>query len=440
MKWEGRCRDCGQWNTLQQSVAPAVRRSTSARPSHIGHEKPVRLDQCVAEANFERHKTGFSELDRVLGGGLIEGSYILLGGPPGIGKSTLLMQMAGGLSQHVPGGVLYVSGEESVNQTALRAQRLGVRSQHIQVASLNQIEAILQLMGQVKPRVLVIDSIQTLYCAELSSAPGTVSQVRECAHQLMQLAKSQNTCVILVGHITKDGSLAGPKTLEHMVDTVLSFEGDNNQEFRLLRAQKNRFGSTNELGVFCMKEAGLEEVPNPSEIFLSQSLQNPLGSAVFSALEGTRPLLCEVQALTVFSQMPRCTCVGFDLQRANILVAVLDKNLKLGLGRHDVFVNVVGGLRLTEPAADLAVAAALISTTKNKTWGKTCFFGEVGLTGEVRAVKSADTRCLEAIKLGFKKFVVPEGGHLKPVQKKHPQIKFHFVEHILHLAKCAEMR
>jgi DNA repair protein RadA/Sms len=433
-RWEGRCTDCGAWNTLVEETitreAPVSTRQRGWSPAATaaaGSESGVQiitLDQELDELNIERDSTGFNELNRVLGGGLVRGSFILLGGDPGIGKSTLLLQMAGGLAgQGV--SVLYVSGEESVNQSGLRAQRLGVRSPKVRMAAESNLDRIRELAKELKPDVLIVDSIQTVFLPEIQSAPGSVSQVRECAAQLMGLAKGNGVSVFLIGHVTKEGHIAGPKVLEHMVDTVLSFEGDMSHQFRLLRALKNRFGATHELGVFQMDSRGLVEVENPSELFLEERGAKLIGSAVFCSMEGTRPLLCEVQALTNFTPMPqpRRTSLGFDVNRVHLLVAVLNKHLSMKLANADVFINVVGGLRLVEPAADLAVAAALLSTEMEEEIGaKTCFFGEVGLTGEVRAVSFAEVRLREAEKLGFTSFVMPESNR-KHLSDLSPEVK-----------------
>lgn len=412
-KWEGQCRDCGSWNTFVEETQRATIKDSRGWSvgAESGNHAPVKLklSENVKPNSIQRTTTGLGELDRVLGGGLVSGSYILLGGDPGIGKSTLLLQVAGHLAQNNQ-SVLYVSGEESVDQTALRAQRLGVRSALVEVASESRLPLILDMAQSLKPKVLIIDSIQTIYKPEVTSAPGTVSQVRECAGQLMALAKSENIAVFLVGHITKDGSIAGPKTLEHMVDTVLSFEGDANYQFRLLRAQKNRFGPTNELGVFQMSGIGLEEVSNPSELFLAERGDKLIGSAVFATMEGTRPLLCEVQSLTTtsYTSMPRRTSVGFDVNRTHLLTAVLEKHVNCEFSRKDVFINVVGGLKISEPAADLAIAAALLSSElEAELDAHTVFFGEIGLTGEVRAASFAVDRLRECQKLGFSKAVLP---------------------------------
>ena len=419
-RWEGRCTDCGAWNSYveERLETPTTERqrgwSTAGGAAGAASESSpvIRLDQNLEEQQIARYSTGFAELDRVLGGGMVEGSFILLGGDPGIGKSTLLLQMAGGLARDGV-DVLYVSGEESVRQSGLRAQRLGVRSGRVHMAAESNLETIRSLAQEMRPKVLIVDSIQTVFLPEIASAPGSVSQVRECAAQLMGLAKGSGIAVFLIGHVTKEGNIAGPKVLEHMVDTVLAFEGDMSHQFRLLRALKNRFGATHELGVFQMDSAGLKEVSNPSELFLEERGTQLIGSAVFASMEGTRPLLCEVQALTSFTPMPqpRRTALGFDTNRVHLLTAVLNKHLSMKLSHADVFINVVGGLRLVEPAADLAVAAALISTEAGEELGaKTCFFGEIGLTGEIRAVSFADARIREAEKLGFQSFVIPSSN------------------------------
>ncbi len=427
-RWEGRCSDCGAWNSLvEERIAPETpARGLSSRSSSAGPERGwqtggnggrvTRLSESHTSANGPHHgtdrkTTGFQELDRVLGGGLVKGSFILVGGDPGIGKSTLLLQMAGGLAER-GSKVLYVSGEESIDQTSLRAKRMGLSNslESILLASESQLETIREIAASEAPDVLIVDSIQTVYLEDLNSAPGSVTQVRECAASLMNLAKSQGIIVFVVGHVTKEGQIAGPKVLEHMVDTVLSFEGDKTHSFRLLRALKNRFGATHELGVFAMDSKGLQEVHNPSELFLEERGDRLVGSAVFASMEGTRPLLCEVQALTVSTQMamPRRTAIGLDTNRLQLLAAVLNRHLGLGLAQSDLFINVVGGLRLDEPAADFAVAAALISSeTERELFAKTCFFGELGLTGETRAVPFAELRLKEARKLGFEKFVLP---------------------------------
>jgi DNA repair protein RadA/Sms len=347
-KWQGQCRECGAWNTLVEEVAlKESPRGWSVQGA--GGEKtlkPVTLSGDFKLDQDQRTSTGFAEVNRVLGGGLVKGSFVLLGGGPGIGKSTLLLQVAGGLSNS-GASVLYVSCEESVQQTMLRAHRLGTKSDKVQVISENQLENLLLLAERESPDVLIVDSIQTVFLTEIASAPGSVSQVRECAARLMTLAKAKGITVLLIGHVTKDGTLAGPKVLEHMVDTVLSFEGDSSHHYRLLRSLKNRFGPTHELGVFTMASEGLREVLNPSELFLEERSERRVGSSVFASMEGSRPLLCEVQALAMATPManPRRTSLGLDVNRVHLLVAVLTKNLPLNLQHSDVFVNVDSQVR-----------------------------------------------------------------------------------------------
>ena len=416
-RWEGRCTDCGAWNSFVEetvSAEPKTRGWSVAGSASGSGKNPatMTLDQSPGELSLTRWSSGFNELDRVLGGGLAQGSFVLLGGAPGIGKSTLLLQMAGGLARE-GSSILYVSGEESVAQTGHRAHRLGIREQKIRLSAESNLNVIMDQARSYRPDVMIVDSIQTVYLSDLQAAPGSVSQVRECAGHLLGLAKQENITVILVGHVTKDGNIAGPKVLEHMVDCVLAFDGDPSTNFRLLRSIKNRFGAANELGVFRMLSSGLEEVTNPSELFLEERGANSMGSAVFSSMEGTRPLLCEIQALTVASQManPRRTALGIDVNRLHLLAAVLDRHLDLRLANSDIFVNVVGGLRLEETAADLAVAAALLSTVgRQEIDPKTCFFGEIGLTGEVRGVSFAEVRLREADKLGFNRFILPKSN------------------------------
>lgn len=412
-KWEGKCSDCGAWNSYVEEIQlsePQTRGWSVGTGAPVsGAVKPVTLDQRLEDLKLERFDTGFGEFNRVLGGGLARGSFVLLGGSPGIGKSTLLLQMAGGLAKDQR-KVLYISGEESVSQTGSRAHRLDIRSPHIEIGSESNLHHIMEMARHKKPDVLVVDSIQTVYLSELQAAPGSVSQVRECAGHLMGLAKQEQITVLLIGHVTKDGSIAGPKVLEHMVDCVLAFDGDTSYNFRLLRSLKNRFGAAHELGVFQMNARGLEEVLNPSELFLEDRGDQLIGSAVFASMEGTRPLLCEVQALTLSTPMamPRRTALGIDVNRLHLLTAVLDRHLDIRLSHSDIFINVVGGLKLVEPAADLAVAAAILSTEGRKELdSKTCYFGEIGLTGEVRGVSFVETRLKEADKLGFKNFVIP---------------------------------
>jgi len=415
LKWQGKCSHCGQWNCLvEEAPTPAALHFNNIKNNT---QAPVTLNQKEYKSNM-RSSTGIRELDRVLGGGLVAGSYILLGGAPGIGKSTLLLQMAEGL---VRAGlkVFYISAEESLQQTGLRAERLHIKDKNnIFILNETSLENILHHVEQIKPNVLIVDSIQTVQLSALSSAAGTISQVRECAGLLMNFAKNTETSVFVIGHITKDGQLAGPRLLEHTVDTVLSFDGDPHYQFRLLRALKNRFGAVNEIGVFQMSSQGLKEVSNPSEFFLEEKKENLTGSVVFTAMEGSRPLLCEIQALSLRSYLsiPRRTAIGLDINRLHMITAVLDRYLNIGLSQCDIFLNLVGGLKITEPGADLAIAKALISTKKQTPVDKLCcFFGEIGLTGEVRACAFSEERIKEAQKLGFKKIYLPAGN------KKHLQ-------------------
>ncbi len=438
-RWEGRCSDCGGWNTFVEETftdsGPQNRGWSTGASSSV---ETMSLDQSPKQIQMKRYNTGLEEFNRVLGGGLAEGSFVLLGGAPGIGKSTLLLQMAGGLAKNNH-KVLYVSGEESVAQTSHRAHRLNIKSPLIEIAAESQLNSILDLAKAKRPDVLVVDSIQTVYLPEIQSAPGSVSQVRESAGHLMTLAKQQGITVILIGHVTKDGSIAGPKVLEHMVDCVLSFDGDTSYNFRLLRSLKNRFGAALELGVFQMTSEGLEEVTNPSELFLEERSTHSLGSAIFASVEGTRPLLCEVQALTLSTQMamPRRTSLGIDLNRLHLLTAVLDRHLDLRLAHSDIYVNVVGGLKLIEPAADVAVAAAILSTeSRQELDPNTVFFGEIGLTGEIRGVSFVDVRIREADKLGFSNFILPLSNkkHLETL-KLSSEKKITFIKNVRELSK-----
>lgn len=417
-RWEGKCSDCGSWNTFVEethtdSSSGYGGKSGASRgwvTSNSSDVQTVRLDQSLNAVKMHRISTKIGELDRVLGGGLAESSFVLLGGAPGIGKSTLLLQMAGGIGSQKK-KVLYISAEESTNQSASRAHRLGIHYDTIEIASENNINIILDLAEKIKPDVLIVDSVQTIFVPEVTAAPGSVSQVRESAGQLMMYAKKTKTAVVLIGHITKDGNLAGPKVLEHMVDCVLSFEGDNNTHFRLLRTLKNRFGSAQELGVFEMSAGGLKEVSNPSELFLQERSQNRVGSSIFASLEGTRPLLCEIQALSLNSNtsFPRRTSVGIDINRIHLLTAVLDRHLGIKLSFNDLYVNVVGGLKIEEPGVDLALAAAILSTDRNQAIAADALYlGEIGLTGEIRAVSFPEIRIREAVKLGFKQFYLPQ--------------------------------
>jgi DNA repair protein RadA/Sms len=408
-KWLGKCPDCGGWNTLQEELAPIEDRRPAWGASE-GNARPVLLEDIAAEAEIRR-PTGIAELDRVLGGGVIAGSLVLLGGDPGIGKSTLLLAALERLSKVGP--TLYVSGEESLRQTKMRADRLGVRGSHLHLFAETNADKILSAAESLKPTALVVDSIQTMFLSELGSAPGTISQVREVAGRLMAFAKRSGVPTFLVGHVTKDGSIAGPRVLEHMVDTVLYFEGERGHPFRILRAHKNRFGSTNEIGVFEMKGQGLTEVTDPSALFLSERPLGQSGSVVTSTLNGTRPLLVEVQALVASSGYgtARRTSIGVDQNRVALLAAVLEKKEGLELTGCDLFVNVAGGMELTEPASDLAVCAALASSLQNRPLhAHTLVLGEVGLAGEVRAVSQVEPRLAEAAKMGFRRAVLPSAS------------------------------
>ncbi|MEW6214880.1 MAG: DNA repair protein RadA [Nitrospirota bacterium] len=406
-KWLGRCPDCGTWNSLVEERKEAVTHRSSLL-THFGKSEPKPLSSITG--GFElRTSTGMKELDRVLGGGVVKGSVILVGGDPGIGKSTLLLQTLSGLSRKY-GRVLYVSGEESPEQIKLRAERLSISSDEIILLSETSLEGIVDTASKLSPKAMVVDSIQTVYTEELVSAPGSVSQVRDCAAKLMLFAKRSDIPVFLVGHVTKEGAIAGPRVLEHIVDTVLYFEGDRGHSYRILRTVKNRFGSTNEIGVFEMSDSGLIEVENPSELFLLERPLNVSGSTVVASLEGTRPLMVEIQSLVSQTNfgMPRRTTIGVDFNRVNLLVAVLEKRAGLHLGGMDIFVNVVGGLRIIEPAVDLGIIATIASSLRDAPVDpKTFVFGEAGLSGEIRAVTQAEARIKEASKIGFKRAIIP---------------------------------
>jgi len=405
IKWLGQCPDCRGWNTLQEEISidtPASRWISSS----AGHP-PVALYKVTSEKT-ERTLTNIAEFDRVLGGGLVKGSLVLIGGEPGIGKSTLLLQAAERLAKADP--VLYVSGEESVSQIRMRAERLGKIPEKLFVVSETNVETIMNHISKVNPVAVIIDSIQTVYRNDIPSAPGSVSQVRESAGQLMHLAKTTGLPIFFVGHVTKEGAIAGPRVLEHLVDTVLYFEGDHNYSSRLLRAHKNRFGSTNEVAVFEMTEQGLREVENPSEIFLAQRAAQVSGSVVVAALEGTRPLLVELQALVSPTRfgMPQRRCTGVDYNRFILMLAVLEKKIGLALQAEDVFVSVSGGVSIDEPAADLGIVAAAASSFKDKPVDpRILVMGEVGLGGEARAITQVDKRLSEAARLGFCRCFLP---------------------------------
>jgi DNA repair protein RadA/Sms len=419
VRWLGKCPGCGNWNTMVEEVvaaAPALKPGIS--PGLSMGEKPVSISQVDAE-DLPRVPTGSDELDRVLGGGIVPGSFVLVGGDPGIGKSTILLQLAARIAL-THGTVLYVSGEESARQIRMRADRLGSLSDRLLVLSETNMDLIDQQAQGLRPSLVIVDSIQTVFKPDLPSAPGSVTQVRECAAQLLRLAKGHNVPVFIVGHVTKEGSLAGPRVLEHIVDTVLYFEGERHGAFRVLRAVKNRFGSTNEIGLFEMRESGLAEVTNASELFLAERALDVSGSVVVPSLEGTRPLLVEVQALVSASTFvsPRRTADGVDQNRVQLLIAVLEKRVGLMLGNHDAYVKVAGGVRIVEPAVDLGLAVALASSFRDQPPDpRTVVIGEVGLAGEVRAVSRVEQRIREAEKMGFKRVVLPQ-SNLKNLQIK----------------------
>ncbi|MEP6604929.1 MAG: DNA repair protein RadA [Nitrosospira sp.] len=409
-KWQGQCPHCQAWNTLVETIAEKASRFTP-----VSEINGVQNLSEVEAGEEPRYSTGVAEFDRVLGGGLVHGGVVLLGGDPGIGKSTLLLQALCHMS--ATRNVLYVSGEESARQVALRAKRLALDAKAVGLLAEIQLEKIQAVLVERKPDIAVIDSIQTVYSDALQSAPGSVAQVRECAAQLTRLAKASGTCIILVGHVTKEGALAGPRVLEHMVDTVLYFEGDTHSSFRLIRAFKNRFGAVNELGVFAMSEKGLREVSNPSALFLSHHGGQVPGSCVMVTQEGTRPLLVEIQALVdeAHAPNPRRLSVGLEQNRLAMLLAVLHRHAGIPCFDQDVFVNAVGGVKITEPGADLAVLLAIVSSLKNKPLPeKMVVFGEVGLAGEVRPVQRGQERLKEAAKLGFTQAIVPKAN--KPRQ------------------------
>ena len=412
-KWSGQCPACRQWNTFaEEPAAPRVKNGAAVRKRSGGLKNgPVSLKE-VASGDRERLSTGMGELDQVLGGGLVPGSLVLVGGDPGIGKSTLLLQVCRNLSVTLS-GVLYISGEESLQQIRLRASRIGEFQDTLKLMCETNLADIEEVMLREKPVVAVIDSIQTMYQEDISSAPGSVSQVREATGVLLRLAKEQGITILIVGHVTKEGTVAGPRVLEHMVDTVLYFEGDRHASYRILRGVKNRFGSTNEIGVFEMQEDGLKEVANPSEYMLSGRPEGASGSVVACTMEGTRPMLLEVQALVCRTNfgLPRRTAAGIDCNRVNLLLAVLEKRLNLPFSSYDAYVNIAGGLRLSEPAMDLALVLALISSYRDvPVSGRTIVFGEVGLSGEVRAVSMAQQRVQEAKKLGFTRVLLPRSS------------------------------
>jgi DNA repair protein RadA/Sms len=416
-KWQGQCPSCLAWNTLVESIEETATTNRYANKFEgLAQSSTLQKISSIKAADIARQPTGISEFDRVLGGGLVEGGVVLIGGDPGIGKSTLLLQVLCHLGQNKnvkPAQAIYVSGEESPQQIAMRAKRLGLDASEVELLAEINLEKILATLQTHKPNIAVIDSIQTVYSEALQSAPGSVAQVRECSAQLTRMAKQLGITVILVGHVTKDGTLAGPRVLEHIVDTVLYFEGDQNSNFRLIRAFKNRFGAVNELGVFAMTEHGLREVANPSALFLSHHESQVSGSCITVTMEGTRPLLIEIQALVDESHAPNAKrlCVGLEQNRLAMLLAVLHRHAGIPCFDQDVFINAVGGVKIAEPAVDLAVLLSIVSSLKNKPLdNKLIVFGEVGLAGEVRPVQGGQMRLKEAAKLGFTKAIVPKAN------------------------------
>ena len=415
-RWLGKCPACNAWGSLVEEI---IEKSFGKRLGEgTSESSPIKLSQ-VSFEDEERYSTGMQEFDRVLGGGIVKGSLVLVGGDPGIGKSTLLLQICNSLN--IDGNILYVSGEESIRQIKMRADRLGVSRDNLFLATENNLEYIEKTIEKIEPKLVIIDSIQTVFLQEISSAPGSVSQVREAASKLMHIAKKKNIATFIIGHVTKEGAIAGPRVLEHMVDAVLYFEGERHFSFRILRAVKNRFGSTNEIGMFEMKDKGLIEVSDMSAVLLSERPGDKPGSVIVSSMEGSRPILIEIQSLVSYTPfgMPRRMANGLDYNRVILLTAVLDKRLGLNLSNQDVYVNVVGGIRLDEPAVDLGVMAAIASSFKNKnTRHGTIMIGEVGLTGEIRAVNGIEKRINEVKKSGFKCCIIPD-GNVKLIDRKN---------------------
>lgn len=407
-KWYGKCPSCGEWNTMNEEIKDTSKLSTGAARTHAtAYVPPVHIGE-ISTTDEVRYKTGSKELDRVMGGGIVKGSLILLGGDPGIGKSTILLQICEYLGNSLK--ILYVSGEESKRQLKLRADRLGVNSDNLYILTQTDVELVCETIRQDKPDIVMIDSIQTMSLSELNSSPGSVTQVRESTNFFMRTAKSLDIPMIIVGHVNKEGSIAGPKVLEHVVDAVLHFEGDRQMSYRILRAVKNRYGSTNEIGVFEMTDTGLKEVENPSLMLISGRPKNVSGTCIACAMEGTRPILAEIQALAASTGFgnPRRMCTGFDYNRMNMIIAVLEKRAGYYFNNTDAYINVVGGLRLDETAVDLAVAIALISSLKDIPINENAIaFGEIGLAGEIRSVNHVQQRINEAVRLGFDKIIIP---------------------------------
>ncbi len=408
VRWSGQCPSCGAWNTLEETVKQPEKTAFKSNVAIGADLTPIKVSD-IDIADQVRYETGMFELDRVLGGGIVKGSLVLLGGDPGIGKSTLMLQICQKIGESH--SILYISGEESGRQIKLRADRLGVDSENLNLVSCTDMDTIIALIEKYSPDVVMIDSIQTMSCAGVASSAGSIAQVRECTNALMHVAKSREIPILIVGHVNKDGAIAGPKVLEHMVDAVLYFEGDKQFSYRILRGVKNRFGSTNEIGVFEMQDRGLCEVSNPSAAMLSGRPGGVPGTCVVCIMEGTRPILVEVQSLVSKTNLavPRRVCTGFDYNRMAMIIAVLEKRAGYSFGQYDAYVNVVGGLKLSEPAADLAIAMALVSSLRDKPISeKIIVFGELGLAGEVRSVGFANDRVKEAKRLGFTRCIVPD--------------------------------
>ena len=449
-KWAGKCPDCGAWNSMVEEFAEGgsshftrIDDKVSNSSGKKSSAKKIELVKLNGEAqDFPRVQTNIGELDRVLGGGLVQGSVVLIGGDPGIGKSTLLLQTADCLAKN-KNQVIYIAGEESIDQVRLRAKRMGVSQDSIEIAATTNVsEIVASIKTGSKPTIVIIDSIQTMFLEELSSAPGTVSQVRAAAGELTIFAKKNNITLLIVSHVTKDGQIAGPKVLEHMVDTVLYFEGEKDLHFRILRSIKNRFGAANEIGVFEMNDIGLSEVTNPSELFLTSYERDTSGTAVFAGIEGTRPLLAEIQALVApsFMPTPRRAVVGWDHNRLAMIIAVLNNRFGLNLFDKEVYLNVVGGLKIEETAADLAVACALISAARDIALSSSAIaIGEIGLTGEIRMVSNLEGRLKEAAKLGFKKCLIPKANeknkNFANLKKSLPELELFLISHIRDLAQ-----
>ena len=403
-KWNGQCPSCKEWGTLSEFKVTKKRKAVG-----INHRETKSLNDILKAKPGERISTGLAEVDRVLGGGLLTGSFLLLGGNPGIGKSTLALHICSGLGKKI----LYISAEESEEQVALRSQRLGTDHEELFLSGENDLEGIINHIERIYPELVVIDSIQTISNSELDSLPGSPSQIRDCGQQLLEISKQKNISVLVVGHVTKEGTIAGPKMLEHMVDTVLYMEGDDRYDHRILRTEKNRFGATHEVGIFQMNEKGLNEVRNPSEMFLAERSINIAGTSIFPSLEGTRPILVEVQALVTDSSYgtPQRNANGFDYKRLNMLIAVLEKRVGLAMGAKDVFINLVGGLRIEDPAVDLAIICSIASGVVDKPINESIILcGEVGLAGEIRSINRLEHRLNEAAALGFQKAIIPSSG------------------------------